>query len=192
MAQILPTRVDNFRSYPLLAASAVSKMYQMAKPNEEEMSAIRLLCNDIKHVREECEKQNFLIIHSRSTLFARTDLASSYQLALECWNVLSDEDCPHRSPEAHAKITAWYRVCEERFQGWYTSDGHHFENSVRVQDILHILHRWHLIEMLNTTDEGRGLDCWLKWKGFIADETQTRFDQTLKKTVVIDEKTEAK
>ena len=179
MTQILPPRVDGFKSYPLLAASAVSKMYQMMQPTEEEMSAIRLLCNDIKRVREECEKENL------RTLFAETSLASSYRLALECWDVLSDEDSPHCGPKAHAQITAWYRVCEERFQGWYTSDGHNFENSVRVQDILHILLRWYLIDLLNTTDEGRGLDHWLKRQGIIPTDTETHFDQKLKITVVI-------
>jgi len=82
------------------------------------------------------------------------------------------------------KITEWYRLCEERFQGWYTSDGHHFENSLRVQDILHILHRWHLIDLLNVTNEGRGLHHWLKSEGVIAADAVTNFDPTLKKTVL--------
>lgn len=172
----------------ILAMSAISKIASLSDPEmaqelleKIEAQALLNLCGDIRMAREYMEKVEPF------EPFGCQDSIRCCQLALHGSHVLDDdaESLIIGIPKYREKLISFFQIWDERFDGWRNQDTWCFETEPRIKAILYFLLNWHTMDLQIAGDTSRGCAFWLKQKGYIPENAETRFDNNLKKTIVV-------
>lgn len=183
MQKILPVRFGE----QLLAMTAISKIASQSDPNVAwrsliggELGALFNLCDDIHAAREYMERTEFF------EPFANLDTIRCCQLALHGWQILNATDNPlPGDPKHQQKVLSFFQIWDERFKGWRDKSTWCFETEPRIKAILYFLLNWHTMDLKISGDTSRGCARWLKENRFIPEDAETKFDDDLKRTIVI-------